>query len=108
MVRFPCLCLGGDKMKTDNILRSEMEKELKKELHSLALKTRDRLDLTQHEMADRYAMAESSYNMLEKGRYKCGTLTTVLLLKDQEDPKKALEELAEKLEKVRDEIMVSV
>ena len=95
-------------MKTDNILRSEMEKELKKELHSLALKTRDRLDLTQHEMAERYAMAESSYNMLEKGRYKCVTLTTVLLLKDQEDPKKALEELAEKLEKVRDEIMVSV
>ena len=67
-------------------MRNEKESLLKDELRLLAIRTRDRLDLTQREMAERLEMSESSYSDIETGKSNCGTLTTVLLLSIQEDP----------------------
>ncbi|MBO5966928.1 MAG: helix-turn-helix domain-containing protein [Clostridia bacterium] len=74
-----------------------MEKLLKEELRVLAIKTRDRLHLTQREMAIKLEMSESSYSDIETGLSMCGTLTTVLLLSEQDDPYAYLQELSEKL-----------
>ncbi len=87
----------------ENVLREKMEKLLKRELRSLMLKTRAGLNLTQSKMGDRYVMSENSYSALENGEYMCGTLTTILLLKDQNDPGKVMSEITEKLEKLREE-----
>lgn len=78
-------------------MRNEMEKLLKEELRTLAIRTRERLHLTQKEMAIRLEMSESSYSDIETGLSMCGTLTTVLLLSEQDDPYAYLQELREKL-----------
>lgn len=88
---------------TENVLRDKMEQLLKKELRSLLLKTRAGLVLTQSKMGDRYVMSENSYSALENGEYMCGTLTVILLLRDQKDPNMVLTEITEKLEKLREE-----
>ena len=88
---------------TENVLRDKMEKLLKRELRSLMLKTRAGLDLTQSKIGDRYVKSENSYSALENGEYMCGTLTTIFLLRDQKDPGKVLDEITEKLEKLREE-----
>lgn len=75
-----------------------MESLLKDELRVLAIRTRSRLNLTQKEMAMRFEMSESSYSDIETGVFMCGTLTTMLLLSEQEDPKTYLETLKVKLE----------
>lgn len=61
-------------------MREEKERVLKAEFRVLALKTRDRLGLTQREMAERLSMSENPYSYIETGAYMCGTLPTVLLL----------------------------
>ncbi len=70
-----------------------MEKLLKKELRILAITTRERLSLTQKEMADKLEMSESSYSDIETGKYMCGTLTAVLLFKELEDPTEYFKEI---------------
>lgn len=75
-----------------------MEAFLKDELRVLAIKTRDRLQLTQKEMANKFEMSESSYSDIETGVFMCGTLTTMLLLSEQDDPKSVLDEFKVKLE----------
>lgn len=87
---------------TEIKLREEMEIILKHELRILAIKTRDRLNLTQSRMAERYVMSENSYSSLETGEYMCGTLTTVLLLQEQENPAKFLLELRIKFDKFKE------
>lgn len=77
-------------------MRVEKETLLKQELRFLAIETRNRLNLTQREMAALLEMSETSYSDIETGVYKCGTLTTVLLLMEQEDPTVFLLELKEK------------
>ena len=89
MVDFPRLCLE------EATMRSEKESLLKDELRLLAIRTRDRLDLTQREMAERLEMSESSYSDIETGVYMCGTLTAMLLLLEQEDPRGFLQALDE-------------
>lgn len=71
---------------------------MKDELRVLAIKTRDRLQLTQKEMANKFEMSESSYSDIETGVFMCGTLTTMLLLSEQDDPKSVLDEFKVKLE----------
>ena len=61
-------------------MRQEKDKIIKTVFRALALKTRERLDLTQKEMADRLDMCERSYFDIEAGKTKCGTLTVLLLL----------------------------
>ena len=77
-------------------MRVEKETLLKQELRFLAIETRNRLNLTQREMAALLEMSETSYSDIETGVYKCGTLTTVLLLMEQEDPTVFLLGLKEK------------
>lgn len=80
------------------MVRNIMEAFLKDELRVLAIKTRDRLQLTQKEMANKFEMSESSYSDIETGVFMCGTLTTMLLLSEQDDPKSVLDEFKVKLE----------
>jgi len=89
MVDFPRLCLE------EATMRIEKEMLLKDQLRLLAIRTRDRLDLTQREMAERLEMSESSYSDIETGVYMCGTLTAMLLLLMQEDPQGFLQALDE-------------
>ena len=80
-----------------------MNEILKEELRVLALKTRDRMQLTQNSMAELLAMSENSYSDIETGTYMCGTLTTVLLLMEQEKPETFLAELHGKFQKLYEE-----
>lgn len=79
-------------------MRHEKEVLLKEELRVLAITTRDRLGLTQKEMGRRLAMSESCYSDIETGRTMCSTLTAVLLLELQEDPRRFLFTVNEKFE----------
>ena len=89
-------------------MRAEKESILKEELRVLALKTRDRLNLTQKEMARKLAMSENSYSDIETGLYMCGTLTAILLLTEQENPIIFLQELKIKFEKLYETEMQTV
>ena len=68
------------------MIRDDLTQILGEELRFLAIKTRERLNLTQKEMSEMLHMSESSYSDIETGKSNCGTLTTVLLLSIQEDP----------------------
>ena len=68
------------------MIRDDLTQILGEELRFLAIKTRERLNLTQKEMSEILHMSESSYSDIETGKYNCGTLTAVLLLSIQEDP----------------------
>lgn len=81
-------------------MREEMEKILKREYREIALKTRDRLGLTQKEMAEILSMSESSYSDIENGTYMCGTLTATLLLSMQKDPNLVLMDMKGKFEEL--------
>ncbi len=102
------LVFGNKYMNSDNIERSVMEARLNKELHTLLLRTRDRMGFTQAQMANRYAMAKNTYSDLEAEKHGFGTLTAVLLLRDQEDPQKALEELDSKLQTELAEVTILI
>lgn len=73
--------------------RRQMQETLKQNLHVLLLRTRDQMGLKQHEMAEHYAMSNTSYSDLERGKTSCGTLTVLLLLHDQDDPKAVIDTL---------------
>jgi len=77
-------------------MRQKFEKILGEELRYLAIKTRERLNLTQKEMGARLHMGESSYSDIETGRTTCGALTEALLLSMQEDPKLFLDYITQK------------
>ena len=77
-------------------MRNEIEKLLKEELRILAIRTRARLNLSQREMAIKLEMSERSYSDIETGVSMCGTLTTILLLSEQEDPYSYLQALKKK------------
>ena len=80
-------------------MRQEFEKILGAELRYLAIKTRDRLECTQKEMGELLEMGESSYSELERGNTICAsTLTAMLLLKMQDDPRMFLNRVAERFE----------
>ncbi|MBR2908224.1 MAG: helix-turn-helix domain-containing protein [Clostridia bacterium] len=86
-------------------MRNEMEALLKEELRVLAIKTRDRLHLTQKEMGERLEMSESSYSNIETGVSMCGTLTTVLILLEQKNPEGYLRKLEANFKKQYEEEM---
>ncbi len=77
-------------------MRNEFDTVLKEELRVLAIQTRERLDLTQKEMSEELLMNETSYSDIETGKYKCGTLTAILLLLKQPDPTQALQRFEQK------------
>ena len=93
---------------SENVLRDRMEQELKKELRTLALRTREEMHLTQAKMGDRYAMSADSFSDIESGENMCGTLTVFLLLRDQKDRDRIFHEIGSKLDKIRDEETVTI
>ena len=74
-------------------MRHIAEKTLKEDLRVLAIRERERMGLTQRQMAERLMMSESSYSDIETGKAMCGTLTSVLLLAALEAPQLYLERL---------------
>ena len=81
-------------------MRFEMEEILKKELRALAVQTRRKLALTQREMSELLYMSETSYSDIETGRYMCGSLTTVLLLLEQDNPNEFLSMIKSKFDEL--------
>lgn len=89
-------------------MRNEKEKVLKEELRFLAIRTRDRLEITQREMGKRLEMSESSYSDIETGEYMCGTLTTVLLLGMQPDSSEFIKKTELEFKKLYEKEMQTV
>ena len=82
-------------------MRQEFEKILGEELRYLAIKTRERLGLTQKEMGEELQMGEASYSELERGATICASsLTETLLLNMQEDPCVFLSRVAKRYDEV--------
>lgn len=78
------------------IMRYALLEILSQDLRFLAIKTRNNFKITQKEMSKRLYMSESSYSDIETGRSTCGTLTTILLLNMQDDPKAFLQNVTKK------------
>ena len=89
-------------------MRQEKEDLLKEELRVLAIRTRNRLNITQKKMAKALEMSESSYSDIETGKTMCGTLTAILLLDMQENPSDFLQGLRTKFSKQYEERMQPV
>ena len=69
------------------MIRHDLKAILGEELRFLAIKTRERLNLTQKEMGERLQMSYSNYSDIETGQLDCcSTLTAILLLSMQDDP----------------------
>lgn len=69
------------------MIRRDLKTILGEELRFLAIKTRERLNLTQKEMGERLQMSYSNYSDIETGQIDCcSTLTAILLLSMQDDP----------------------
>ena len=83
-------------------MRDDMNAILKEEFRGLAIRTRDRLGLTQNKMAEELTMNEASYSVIETGVYKCGTLTAILLLMMQEDPREFLNKISNRFKELEE------
>ena len=94
LIKFSWFVFGFSKM------RSDFKKILKKELRDVVLKTRSRLNLTQEEMSELLSMSKNSYFDIESGEHMCGTLTTVLLLLEQDDPNTILKTIQREFEQL--------
>lgn len=94
LIKFSWFVFGFSKM------RSDFKKILKKELRDVVLKTRSRLNLTQEEMSELLSMSKNSYFDIESGEHMCGTLTTVLLLLEQDDPNTILKKIQREFEQL--------
>ena len=90
------------------MIRDVLETILGDEFRSLAIKTRERLHLTQREMSDKLQMSESSYSDIERGVYHCSTLTAILLLNMQNDPNRFLNTVTQKFEEWYEREMTTV
>lgn len=95
-------------MNTENIERTTMEECLNKELRPILIRTRERLGVSQAKMARRYFMAKNTYSDLEAGKHGFGSLTIVLLLKDQEDPAGVILFLFRKMQEALAEVTIQV
>ena len=90
------------------MIRDDLKIILGEEFRFLAIKTRERLNLTQKEMGDRLQMSDSSYSDIETGKSNCGTLTAVLLLSLQENPKDFLNTVNDKFQSWYEQEMLTV
>ena len=90
------------------MIREDLETILGEEFRFLAIKTRERLKLTQKEMSDRLQMSDSSYSDIERGINNPSALTAVLLLNMQEDPNFFLNTVNEKFQKWYEREMMTV
>ena len=90
------------------MIREDLETILGEEFRFLAIKTRERLKLTQKEMSDRLLMSDSSYSDIERGINHPSALTAVLLLNMQEDPNFFLNTVNEKFQEWYEREMMTV
>ncbi len=90
------------------MIREDLETILGEEFRFLAIKTRERLKLTQKEMSDRLQMSDSSYSDIERGINNPSTLTAVLLLNMQDDPNRFLNTVNEKFREWYEREMMTV
>ena len=90
------------------MIRDNLETILGEEFRFLAIKTRERLHLTQREMGDRLQMSESSYSDSERGVYNPGALSAILLLNMQDDPNRFLNTVDEKFREWYEREMMTV
>ena len=90
------------------MIREDLETILGEEFRFLAIKTRERLKLTQKEMSDRLQMSDSSYSDIERGINNPSALTAELLLNMQEDPNFFLNTVNEKFQKWYEREMMTV
>ena len=90
------------------MIREDLETILGEEFRLLAIKTRERLKLTQKEMGDRLQMSDSSYSDIERGINNPSTLTAVLLLNMQDDPNFFLNTVNEKFREWYEREMTTV
>ena len=90
------------------MIREDLETILGEEFRFLAIKTRERLRLTQREMSSRLQMSDSSYSDIERGINTPGTLTAVLLLNMQDDPNFFLNTVNEKFQEWYEREMTTV
>ncbi len=89
-------------------MRIEKEKILKEDLRILAIRTRERLGITQKKMAELLDMSESSYSDIETGESMCGTLTTVLLLGLQSEPSEFVTNIKGKFQRLYEKEMQTI
>ena len=90
------------------MIRDDLETILGEEFRFLAIKTRERLHLTQREMGDRLQMSENSYSDIERGVYNPGALSAILLLNMQDDPNCFLNTVNEKFREWYEREMATV
>ena len=90
------------------MIRDNLEVILGEEFRFLAIKTRERLQLTQREMGDRLQMSENSYSDIERGIHNPGALSAVLLLNMQDDPNCFLTSVNEKFKEWYEREMLTV
>ena len=90
------------------MIRDNLEVILGEEFRFLAIKTRERLQLTQREMGDRLQMSESSYSDIERGVHNPDALSAILLLNMQDDPNCFLNTVDEKFKEWYEREMMTV
>ena len=90
------------------MIRDTFETILGKEFRFLAIKTRERLYLTQREMGGRLQMSDSSYSDIERGVYSPGAFSAILLLSMQDAPNCFLNTVNEKFTEWYEREMLTV
>ena len=91
------------------MIRHNLKVILGEELRFLAIKTRERLSLTQKEMGERLQMSYSNYSDIETGQIDCcSTLTAILLLSMQDDPNIFINDVSIKFQRWYDREMQPV
>ncbi len=83
-------------------MRDDIEKFLKEYLRVVALKERERQELTQAQMAERLCMSPRSYAYIESGENLCGTLTALMLLIDCPARESILHDIEVKIQECKD------
>lgn len=91
------------------MIRHNLKVILGEELRFLAIKTRERLNLTQKEMGERLQMSYSNYSDIETDQIDCcSTLTAILLLSMQDDPNIFINDVSIKFQRWYDREMQPV
>lgn len=82
------------------MIRHDLKVILGEEFRFLAIKTRERLNLTQREMGERLHMSYSNYSDIETGQIECcSTLTAILLLGMHNDPNAFISDVSIKFQR---------
>ena len=91
------------------MIRDDLKHILGEEFRFLAIKTRERLNLTQKEMGEKLQMSYSNFSDIETGEINCcSTLTAILLLSMQDDPTVFIRSICKEFQRWYERKMVTV